>query len=395
VQTANGSQPVVTRVANVTASGFTATLHEEEQYGGPHAEETVGYLAIYSESGHGELLVGDDGVPYLLQRAEVDTRWTPLLGFRLRLEEERSLDAELVHGPETVQALVLGDHLFAQQVGAREADTTNLARQDPDGTIPLHWGVVRGLGVTPLRVPIPSGYESPVVVVSPLSLNDATPAIARLTEVSSDRFEVRIQEWAAPDDPHGLEEAFYLVAEAGSHVVNGLRIRAFSQWGGLLEQAHWRQINLSPPFPATPAIFSAVQTNNDAEPVIMRIRNASSLGFEMTMREKEANDYVHLAEYLGCIAIQPGTVTTPSGRSFNAFSTRRGSTPGWTQLPGTPAGSLPTVVFGVQSNNGGDSFAPRWDRWEARQVRWFLQEETSADAETEHRSEDVGGFVGD
>ena len=59
---------------------------------------------------------------------DADERWTPVLGQHVKLEEEASLDNELEHVEETLNALLLGDGLFVQQVTDNGGDTTGLRR---------------------------------------------------------------------------------------------------------------------------------------------------------------------------------------------------------------------------------------------------------------------------
>lgn len=134
VQTANGGQAVSVRARQVTEAGFEAALLEEEALNDGHNTETIGYLAIQSPAGSGLVDLDGKEVSYSLQSASVDDRWTQVLGQLIKLEEEASLDTETEHVDETLDALLLGDGLFAQQVTDNGGDTTALRRlESPPG----------------------------------------------------------------------------------------------------------------------------------------------------------------------------------------------------------------------------------------------------------------------
>jgi hypothetical protein len=62
--------------------------------------------------------------PYYLQRIDVNHRFTDAVGARIKLEEEKSADAETGHIMEQVDVLTLGAQIFVQQVSANVPDTT-------------------------------------------------------------------------------------------------------------------------------------------------------------------------------------------------------------------------------------------------------------------------------
>lgn len=133
-QTENGSQPVVTRNRNVTETGVELRLQEEEA-GGRHFDETVGYLAVAPGTGTigGNRYEADtvSGVrsdwrtvsfaaeyrrPVFLadlqtydgsNTATVRYRNLTGSGVQVTVEEERSLDRETAHLGERVGYFVL------------------------------------------------------------------------------------------------------------------------------------------------------------------------------------------------------------------------------------------------------------------------------------------------
>lgn len=136
-QTANGSDPIVTRVSNVSTDGFSVIVQEEEDPGNGHYDERIGYVAI--EQGTGKL----GPKPFEAGIASsVDDSWsdiafersysTPVFlcgvqsfegyntcgarvtgldgqGVSVVVEEERSGDDEVEHANEQVGYLVIED----------------------------------------------------------------------------------------------------------------------------------------------------------------------------------------------------------------------------------------------------------------------------------------------
>jgi hypothetical protein len=131
VQTENDLKAVTVRARSVSKSGFQAALFEEEAQNNGHQTETVGYLAVQSDSGGGNVDIDGDVLPYVLKSLEVKNDWIPVLDQQLKLEEEQSRDSGVWHPWEDVHALALGQQLFAQQVSDNNGDTTALRRQPP------------------------------------------------------------------------------------------------------------------------------------------------------------------------------------------------------------------------------------------------------------------------
>ena len=133
VQTANGPGAVTVRARSVGKSGFQAALFEEEAKNtSGHQTDTVGYLAIESDGGSGEVDIDGTILPYVLQSLTVNHLWTPVLNYQLKLEEEQSADLGVWHTLEDVHVLALGQRLFAQQVSDNNGDTTALRQQPPN-----------------------------------------------------------------------------------------------------------------------------------------------------------------------------------------------------------------------------------------------------------------------
>jgi hypothetical protein len=136
VMTFNGSQAVTTRIRNVTAFGFEVAMQEEEGNDQVHATERISYVALESGPGHllgstfevstiaalthsfDQVSFGETFVEAPCFYANMQTtsgtdpaslRWRHLTasGVQLKVEEETSMDLEIIHAAETIGYLAI------------------------------------------------------------------------------------------------------------------------------------------------------------------------------------------------------------------------------------------------------------------------------------------------
>ncbi|OOY48812.1 fibronectin type III domain-containing protein [Solemya velum gill symbiont] len=147
---------MIARARNKSRRGFQAALFEEEAKNDSHAEETVGYLAIYKRRNRGNL----HGVPFSLASTKLNHRIKKTFGHNIWVQEEQSLDEELKHGKERYDLLVLDGLFFAQDVTTKGMNTSAPRRDTPDTvylgkpdvtafsttTVSLAWQAASGAG---------------------------------------------------------------------------------------------------------------------------------------------------------------------------------------------------------------------------------------------------------
>jgi len=132
VQSYNGSDPIIVRAKNVTASGFKAKIQEEEatQNSG-HVKETIGYVAIYLPKTRIKLRLIDNKEHYLTgYKLNVTHEKNNVIW----LDEESSLDEEIAHNEELVDYLTIKfpngrEAIFAQIVSQNGDDPVGLRRR--------------------------------------------------------------------------------------------------------------------------------------------------------------------------------------------------------------------------------------------------------------------------
>ncbi len=395
-QTARGGDAVTVRARNVTAAGFEAALFEQEsQMGSGHSTEDIGYLAVYSPQGSGSIpLHFGGGLPYLLQSPTVDRRFAPVLGWTLSAEEERSADGETAHAGESLAVLALGAQLFAQDVSTNDADPAALRRLAPEFGAPLEWGTVDGVTDAWTTVPLARRYLNPVVVARPVSTKGADPGVIRLRNVTGGSFQLRYQEWDYLGGKHGAaERVFYMVAEAGSHGLDGLLVEAGTLETDRLLGDGFETVAFAASFAVPPAVFTSVQTDAGADAVTTRLADATALGFSVTMQEQQANGKSHVSETLGWIAIEKGDTTTSDGRDvlvFDGAATHRSTA--------NPFGRsfdrmFPVLLGDIATTSGKDPVFLRYRNLTPSSVELFVQEERSFDKEVKHVLEELSIFV--
>ncbi|MDJ0610037.1 MAG: FG-GAP repeat protein [Kiloniellales bacterium] len=393
-QTARGADAVTVRARNVTAAGFEAALFEQEdQMGSGHTNEEVGYLAIYNPQGSGSIPLLGGTVPYLLQSPTVDRRFTPVLSWALNAEEEKSEDGETAHASESLAVLALGGQLFAQDVSTNGADPAALRRLAPEFGAPLEWGTVDGVTNAWTTVPLARHYLNPVVVARPVSANGADPGVIRLGNVTGNAFDLRYQEWNYLDGTHAPERVFYMVAEAGSHDLDGLLVEAGTLVTDRLLGDGFETVGFAATFADRPAVFSTVQNARGSDAVTTRLAGVTALGFSVTMQEEQATGDFHISETIGWIAIERGATTTTDGRDVLVFDGAATDQP--TAIPFGQVFNrrFPVLLGDIASTAGGDPVFMRYQNLTPSSVQLFLQEEQSFDAETDHVLEELSIFV--
>lgn len=158
-----------------------------------------------------------------------------------------------------------------------------------------------------------AGFTFPVVIAGPPTYTDAAPGVVRLQNVTGSTFEMKFQEWQYLLDQgleaHDFEENSYLVIEEGVHVMDDGSIweaGSFEHYAAA-GSVSWKTVSFAAQFPANPSLFLTVQTINDPEPVIVRVKDLSAAQFKAALFEEEALLDGHGIEKIGYLAIYAPT----------------------------------------------------------------------------------------
>jgi len=222
--TNNEATAATVRLRNVTQNQFEIRLQEAEIDDGVHAKESVAWMAMESGEQTENYHWQADTIPVNHTWATVAFNQSfaniPLFfanmqttrdadagtvrnnsvnwnNGKIRIQEERSVDLNLVHNTETVGYLAIDntDNLH-NQVGETFGETGRIKTTNEWTTVTLS-----------------NTYYNPVVIANSLSIDDFDPATVRIQNVTANSFQVKVEEWSYLDGEHQAETIGYLVVE--------------------------------------------------------------------------------------------------------------------------------------------------------------------------------------
>ncbi len=168
------------------------------------------------------------------------------------------------------------------------------------------------------RVDYPYSFTNPVVIVGPPTYNGSDPSVVRVRNVTSDSFEVRIQEYAYLDGDHTDEMVSWMVLEEGTH--NDPNGEGHSVWEVGTSSVSDATTQLSFTYANTldtPMVFASTQTFSGGDPIALRMMNVTSGGADVFLQEEEGTGSpVHNSEGLGYVAI----FGSPTNWANNGFA---------------------------------------------------------------------------
>ena len=230
--------------------------------------------------------------------------------------------------------------------------------------------------------------RTPIVAVGAPSTSDTQPVMARVRNVTTSGFDVKLDEWSYLDGRHGLETLSFLAAEPGRHRVGGVTLEA-----GAVSAGHaWTQARFAEAFGSTPVVLPQVASMFDAEPVNVRLKGANSAGFQLRLQEQESKERAgqrHAQETVHYIALSTGRGQI-AGRPVSVGVTRVAVDDRWRGVTFGRAFAAPRLVAAVQTTTGADPITLRYRALSSTGGRVRVQEDTSFDRETRHPAERVG-----
>lgn len=237
-------------------------------------------------------------------------------------------------------------------------------------------------------------YQNPIVVAGPSTTNRAEPVTVRIRNITSNSFQIRIDEWEYSDGLHSFERVDYMVVESGTHrLTDGTVLRASK----IDSQNHtWAQRTFFGAFENSaqpPTIFASVTTTRENTAVTTRINNVTKTGFQLRIQEEQAADQVHVGEEVNWIAIEKGIGQTGDS-DFIVADTGRVVSHNSHRIIFDPAFERrPSLFAEMQTTFGGDTATVRARNLVNTRAIIFVEEERSADAEVRHTTESVGYLV--
>lgn len=221
----NEVAPAAVQVRHVTMQGFEMRLKSEEALAAAHGTESVTWLAM-DAGARNENMKWEAGT-FANVGHELDTLLfaqhygTAPLFFSSFLTNAQSDPASLRH----VGLSGTGVAFFAQEEQSADSETARLSETagylaiDASSLLVDKLGNVFGesgkLDLTNAwaTVSLTKKYTKPVVIIGGLTHNNSEPVTVRVRNVTTDGFEVRLQEWNYTDGSHPLESVSWMVVE--------------------------------------------------------------------------------------------------------------------------------------------------------------------------------------
>ncbi|MEL6476807.1 MAG: putative Ig domain-containing protein, partial [Pseudomonadota bacterium] len=247
---------------------------------------------------------------------------------------------------------------------------------------------IQSNGDTWFSVSFDVALDDPAVIAGPLSTNGAQQASVRIRNVSEDGFEYQLDEWDYLDGFHIEETLSWVAIESGRHTLdNGAVIEAGTGLGG----TEFAGVSFSSAFDAAPVVFGQATSDNGPAAITTRLDDVSANGFSFKFQEEEAADQVHPTEDLGWIAVSAGSFDGLAAGTTGETVTHLDTT---INLGAGFDAADSFLLADMQTFNGPDTATVRLRDQTSGTATVFIEEETSADAETNHLlAEQVGWLV--
>ena len=211
------------------------------------------------------------------------------------------------------------------------------------------------------EVTLNRSFIEPVVIASAISYSGHEPAVIRIRNLTGSGFEVSVQEWDYLDGWHAIEQINYTVIESGSYELpGGTRVEAGQFKANAVKS--FASIKFSQCFNTIPVVITTINSAEQGDAVAMRLKNITITGFEYRIQEQESNDQQHASEVAGYIAWEPSAGSMDGyvfeiGRTSNSVTNQFQAVPFY-----EPFSNPPVFLAGMQTTDGGNTAAVRWQK---------------------------------
>ena len=264
----------------------------------------------------------------------------------------------------------------------------------PDSYVVVEAGTVK-VDHNTVSVQLDHSFTNPVVFALTPTTRGGQEVAVRISNITGNSFDVRLDEGSYRDGPHLVETLSYVVVEAGRHeLADGTIIEAGTIRSNNLSPQGFESVSFSSSFDAAPAVLTQVQSLNDSSQVWTRQQGKTDSGFKVAMQEAEAfNGGGHATETIGWLAIETGAGEA-GGLAFEAGSTSAAVNHNGYHLEFDGSyGSAPLFLGSISSYIGADPASLRQTSIDSGGVSVFVQEDQSNDSEVRHYREKVDYLV--
>jgi hypothetical protein len=287
-----------------------------------------------------------------------------ILTFRLTVTDNQGLQAS-----DTCKVTIMGDSGSSQKIPMETGEVN----------IDHNWK----------RVDFKKEYVDPVVIAKPISLNGSQPAVIRIREINQSGFQIRIQEWEYLDGWHVAENVGYIVIERGTYQLeNGARLEAGNFGADRVDK--YGTVTFGQTFEKLPVVIASITSFNGSKALIGRIKNIHKKNFQYTIQQQELGEKGHIEEAVSYIAWEPSTGNL-GDISFEVAKTENSVNHEFHTLGFTRNfEATPVFLADMQTLNGEDTANLRFRNKTVDSVEVQIDEEQSADSETNHTFETAG-----
>ena len=401
MQTTNGTDPAALRWQNRNPYGIEVKIEEEKSLDDETTHtnpEVVGYMA-FSLTGPEAPPIADFSADHTTGAAPLRINFTDLSKGTIDswswdfdddgIEDSTDQNPTYTYsepGTYTVKLQVFGPYGSDDQIKPYFI-TVNV----PGTDLNMEIGEISVLDHNWHQVNFSRSYVDPMVVAKPLSYYGTDPSVVRIRNVDGRGFEIRVQEWDyLGNGAHTIPETLsYMVMERGSYVLgDGTQVEAGSFMTNLTSS--FGTFSFSQSFQTVPVMIAAVASFNDTDTVTDRLHNITTGSFEFRMQEQDANVQSHGVETIHYIAWEPG-LGTVNGLSFEVATTDNAVTHQFSLISfDATFAEAPRFFADMQTTNGTDPAAVRWQNRDLYGIEVKIEEEKSLDEETNHITEVVG-----
>jgi hypothetical protein len=186
--------------------------------------------------------------------------------------------------------------------------------------------------------------QQPVVIPQLITEGETMTAAPRVRNVTTQGFEMKLMEEENADNVHQAETVAWIAIEPGSDT-GGSRIDA-----GIVNNVTNtpKTLTFSPAFPAAPSFLAALQSANEADPVVVRYQNLTAASVEFFLEEETSKDpeITHGNEKVGYVAFTPLQLLTDEGDYFIGETGSVNINENWKTVLLSKQYNKPVVVFG-------------------------------------------------
>ncbi|MEM1320597.1 MAG: PA14 domain-containing protein, partial [Bacteroidota bacterium] len=219
-------------------------------------------------------------------------------------------------------------------------------------------GSVSGITESWTTVNFPATFNTtPVVFAQCVTYGDFYPVTARVRNITTTSFEVRLQEEEAYNgtNDHGAETVHWVAVEQGSQTSN---FRFECDETGNVVTHNWSTVNFGQSYSSNPIVIAESQSFNGGDPFTLRYQNLTSSSVEISVDEEESNDTEtdHTTEDIGYAVFNAAGETLYNDQNqvigeVGSTTFQQDNSSSWTTVNLSRSYTNPVIVTGPISYN--------------------------------------------